>query len=41
VSTDVNELELLPAQIRDEGGERHITACDVFSIICVQTCGGN
>ena len=40
MSTDVNELELLPAQTRDEGKERLVTACDVFSIVCVQTCGG-
>ena len=40
MSTDVNELELLPAQTRDEGQARFVTACDVFSIVCVQTCGG-
>jgi hypothetical protein len=38
MSTDVSALELLPAQTRDEGGARLQTACDVFSIICVQTC---
>lgn len=41
MSTDVNALELLPAQTRDDGEERLVTACDVFSIICIQTCGGN
>jgi len=40
MSTDVNELELLAAQTRDEGQARFVTACDVFSIVCVQTCGG-
>jgi hypothetical protein len=41
MSTDVNALELLPAQIRDDGAARHQTGgCDVFSIICVQTCMG-
>jgi hypothetical protein len=38
VSTDVNALEQLPAQTRDDAGVRFVTACDVFSIICVQTC---
>ena len=38
MSTDVNALELLPAQTRDDGEERFVTACDVFSIICVRTC---
>jgi hypothetical protein len=41
MTTDINALELLPAQTRDDPNERVVTACDVFSIICVQTCGGN
>jgi hypothetical protein len=41
MSTDVNALELLPAQTRDDGEARFVTACDVFSIICVRTCGSN
>jgi hypothetical protein len=39
MSTDVNALELLPAQIRDEGEARWQTGgCDFFTVACAHTC---
>jgi hypothetical protein len=37
MSTDVNALELLPAQDTEDAGIGFVTGCDLFSY-CVQTC---